>query len=328
MSIDKQSEEITKAPKSIAIVGLGGISGTHLHHLGNLDSFRIIGGVDTSLEKRQQFEIKHHAPSYASLNLLLASQKPDGVLVATPPSVREEIITEALNEHLFVLSEKPLASTAISACQLALHPNADRLHVGYCHRFTGATQIAKKLVNEGAIGDIIWMNICFSGWMPSIREHWMTDPPISGGGALHDNGCHALDLFCFLNGTVQRASGLKRQSWPGRGEDSFAFTVQSQSGVMGIMQGSYLSGSPRNEWEIMGTKGALRYDYSNSPEIVRHITPEGEEHLTVAPPSVRFLCQLEEWRRAIAGHKTMLATAEEGAQINRILEQIGREHKQ
>lgn len=310
--------------KQIAIIGLGGIAGTHRHHLNRTPGLQLAGGVDISPGRRDAFIAGENAPAYASFAELLEARPVDGIVVATPPTAREAIVLQALEAGVAVLSEKPLAADAATARRLAAHPRAALLRVGYCHRWTEAAQEARRLIEAGELGELVSMQVCFSGWAPAMKEHWMTDPAVSGGGALVDNGCHALDLFAYLCGKPERVEGSLRHGWPGRGEDSFALSARSEQGALGVLHGSYLHSAPRNEWEIVGTRATLRYSYDRATDTLLSIR-EGETRcIPVAPPSARFARQLQEWQRVLQGSASDMATAVEGAEISHWLEAIQR----
>ncbi len=310
-------------PKQIAMIGLGGIANTHFHYLSTSPRFRIVAGVEKAAQRREEFARQHQLPVYETVGELLQRSEIDGAIVATPPSAREEIISALLDRKIFVLSEKPLASHPDAADRLASHPHAEHyLKVGYCHRFTGAALQAREFIQRGILGTPIWMNICFSGWMPEMEQHWMTTPALSGGGALLDNGCHALDLLSFLIGTPTLVTGSTHHHWAERGDDTFALITRSTSGALGLLQGSYLSRISRNEWEITGTEATLRYNYQQQTDQLLLIDQNGEHSITVASPGLRFPAQHEAWYSAMNGESTHLATASEAAAINQWLHRL------
>lgn len=305
--------------KRIAVIGLGGIANSHIHFLQILETATLVAGVDCNPLKRIEFSEKHGLRAYGDIEALLEREELDGIIIATPPSQREAIVEKALQRSLAVLSEKPLADSEESARRIfalsELYPTS-QLHVGYCHRFTGAAQEARKILHENGIGEPVWMQIAFSSNTPTMEQHWMTDPLISGGGAAMDNACHALDLFQFLLGPIENSSGLYRYGWKNRGEDSFAINAQTREGALGLFAGSYLCSAPRNTWEICGTKATLRYDYGSANDQLLQISSDASQELiAVSSPGKRFKDQLSAWISSMDGTSNDLATAKEGLEI-------------
>jgi predicted dehydrogenase len=164
------------------------------------------------------------------------------------------------------------------------------------------------------------MQIVFSGNMPAMKDHWMTDPAVSGGGAAMDNACHALDLFQFILGGITSSSVEHRHSWEGRGEDSFAISAKSDQGALGVFLGSYLCSVPENRWEICGTEAVLSFNYDGGgATLVKTSSDKQREEISVAAASTRFPSQMLSWLESIEGRQSDIATAEQALDIALVL---------
>lgn len=126
---------------------------------------------------------RYYGAAFETVEQMLEQNRPDAVVIATPPNVRMASVPRCLELGLSVLSEKPLA-------------------IGFCHRFTPAVQAIRKLIQGGQFGRVAEVRVNFSGPDPSRSTHWMSDPAISGGGVAIDNAVHAIDLFQFLCGPL------------------------------------------------------------------------------------------------------------------------------
>ena len=159
----------------------------------------------------------------AMLTNLEAAAELDGVIVCTPPSARTEVVAAALGAGLSVLTEKPLAHRLEEGQRLAdlaeAHPGQTCL-VGFCHRFTPAIDTMIELASAGRIGSVVRFENTFAANLPHLRDAWMSDPAVSGGGSLIDTGMHSLDLFRYLFGHTAVEGAVMRQGWTGRGESN------------------------------------------------------------------------------------------------------------
>lgn len=310
----------------IAIIGLGGIGARHAESILQNPEMTLVAGVDINPAQREQFEQTRQLPTFETAEALFSEKQVDAVVISTPPVARLEPIEAALKAGCHILSEKPLAidlreATLIRDLQTQ-HPGS-LFHVGYCHRFTGAAQKSRELIEAGSLGDVIWIHVVFSSNTPQMEDRWSTNPAVSGGGAAMDNACHAIDLFQYLANSEISARGFYRNSWPNRGEDSFSISLASKNQILGSVLGSYLSSTPRLFWEICGSKGTLRFDYAGPGDHLQCIHADGSvEQIPVLSSRQRFARQIEIWGQAIHGKATDLATLNDGYQVSTIMEQL------
>lgn len=309
--------------KKIVIIGLGGIGQRHIQCVQESAGATLVAGVDPDISRQEVFRKEQGLPVFASVEELLRFDVPDGVIIATPPSARISILREVLPMGCHVLMEKPLAHTrehAQDIVELARQFPQAPVHVGFCHRFTGAAEVAKAQLEKGKIGDVVWMNINFSGNNPQMESRWMTDPALSGGGAAMDNACHAVDLFRFVIGESIQTKSFLRRSWVSRGDDSFLLAVQEESGVLGALQGSYLCSTPRLCWEICGSEATLRFNYAGEGNRIEVIRADGmEESLVVSFARERFSRQFDAWLQSFEGKPSQLASLEDAFFVAEIM---------
>ena len=102
---------------------------------------------------------------------------------------------------MHVLSEKPLAEDAVRGAAMveAARTNDRVLDVSFNHRRRGDVKALKKLVDDGALGEIYYAK---AGWLsrsgiPGLGT-WFTRQALAGGGPLMDIGVHMLDMALHL----------------------------------------------------------------------------------------------------------------------------------
>ena len=121
------------------------------------------------------------------------------------------IALDALARGKHVLCEKPLALDADDAhrlCEAALA--TDRVtQVGFVYRQWPAVAMARRLVDEGAIGEVRTARARFLldyNGDPDIPMNWRFDRARAGSGALGDVGSHCIDLLQHLVGPISEVT--------------------------------------------------------------------------------------------------------------------------
>ena len=132
----------------------------------------------------------------------------DVVNIVTPNDSHRAIAEFAMAHGKHVLCEKPLALSAADAREMAEQSRRSKgTHmVGFNYRRCPAVLEAKKLIDEGAIGEILGFRALYlQDWaMPDGTPwSWRFGAKEAGSGALGDIGSHALDYALFLVGEVE-----------------------------------------------------------------------------------------------------------------------------
>jgi predicted dehydrogenase len=150
---------------------------------------------------------------YAGYLEMLAERQPDYVLLATPPSVRLEIVSHCARLGIHVLAEKPAAAVPHEADEQADRMRTAGLVFGYVHNYLFYPEYARlrRIVAEREIGDLRHAALNFLGVEDrpgngAYRPGWRHDPAAGGGGVLMDM-IHAIYLAEHLAGDEIRAVG-------------------------------------------------------------------------------------------------------------------------
>lgn len=135
----------------------------------------------------------------------------DTVVVCTPPHLHADITIAALESGKHVLCEKPLARTEEEARAMvqAAEQSGKVLKCGFNHRHHPGIQQVRRWVDEGALGDLMFIR-CRYGicGRPGYEHEWRADPRIVSGGQLAEQGIHAIDLFRWFLGDPETAAAL------------------------------------------------------------------------------------------------------------------------
>ena len=225
---------------------------------------------------------------YDDADELINDPEVDAVYVATPPDSHREYAVRVARAGKPVYVEKPMARTAqeceemISACDQA---GVD-LFVAYYRRAMPRFVTVKEILEQGRIGALRSVSIRNERPAPvgAGDEGWRVDPEISGGGHFVDLGSHTLDLLDWLLGPVTYAAGVAtNRGGRYRAEDLVTGVFEFGSGVEGVGTWNFDSFQAKDEIEIIGTAGELRFScFAEDP--LRLLTARGEEHISAPYP--------------------------------------------
>jgi predicted dehydrogenase len=244
---------------------------------------------------------------YDDANELINDPEVDAVYVATPPDSHREYAVRVAQAGKPVYVEKPMARTAleceemISACGRA----GVGLFVAYYRRALPRFATVKELLDGGRIGQLRSV---------SIRNEraaqvngagdggWRVKPEISGGGYFVDLGSHILDLLDWLLGPVTYAAGVAtNRGGRYRAEDLVAGVFNFGSGVEGVGIWNYDSFQDKDQIEIIGTAGALRFScFGDEP--LRLLTGRGAELIEAPNPQIVQLPLIQTVVNDLTGH--------------------------
>jgi predicted dehydrogenase len=144
---------------------------------------------------------------------LVARDDIDLIDVSTPGDTHAAITIEAAKNGKHVFCEKPLANTLAEAKQMrdAAQKAGVVGMVNFNYRRVPAVQLAKRLIDEGRIGQIYhWRAVYLQDWImdPNFPLVWRLDKNAAGSGTLGDLGAHIIDLARMLVGEIASVTGL------------------------------------------------------------------------------------------------------------------------
>jgi predicted dehydrogenase len=154
----------------------------------------VVAVASRDLGRARDFAAQHSIPlalgSYAEL---IANDDIDLVYVPLPPSAHLEWCTAALANGRHVLVEKPFASNAQDAAQMAAAARASGRHLieGFHYRFHPLFEKALQAIRGGTIGRIRHVEAVFNANLPDTPGELRYIEEL-GGGALMDLGCYCI----------------------------------------------------------------------------------------------------------------------------------------
>ena len=225
----------------------------------------------------------------------------DVVDICTPGDTHAEIAIAALRAGKHVLCEKPLANDPADAADMVVAAElAEQRGIiamcGYSYRRTPALALARRLIEEGALGTIRHVRAQYlQDWLSDADapHTWRLDRAAAGSGALGDIGAHSIDTAQWLTG--DRIEGVsahlrtfvtsrpRRSAEVGLGgtgdldgarlpvdvDDAAAFIAGFGNGALGVFEATRMALGRRNanRIEINGDRGAIAFDFERMNEL-------------------------------------------------------------
>jgi predicted dehydrogenase len=240
------------------ILGTGAIARQFVQGLNSLPEAKVLAVGSRSKASAEKFAAKRGIPRrHASYDDLASDPDVDVVYVATPHPFHAENATLCLEAGKAVLCEKPFSVNAAEAQRVVGLAREKGLFLieGMWTRFFPLMEELRRLVSEGAIGELRMLNVDFgfrAGLDPASR---LFDPKL-GGGALLDVGVYCVSLASMILGRPSGSVGLSHLGETGVDEQA-SIVLEHEGGRLANLSIGIRTATPQ-EATIMGTEGYVR----------------------------------------------------------------------
>lgn len=220
------------------VIGLNGIGGRHAQALAAMDRVDLVAVADLRDDLRGSFAEKFGATGFADYQEMVKTCDLDAVVIGTPHFLHAPMSLFCLEAGLHVFVEKPVAMTVSEADQVIDLATAKdlKLAVGHNYRTFPGNRAMKKLIDEGALGDIhrvLWQWLETRPETYYDRDMWRCTWAQAGGGVLMNQVSHDIDLICWLLGEPVAVSAMI-ENWGHKAEieDAAIANIQFKSGAL------------------------------------------------------------------------------------------------
>ncbi|WP_371156172.1 Gfo/Idh/MocA family protein [Jannaschia sp. 2305UL9-9] len=288
---------------------------------------------------------------------LVGDPRVDAIVIASPQSTHRAIAEAAFALGKPVFCEKPLGrDLADSRAMVAAADAAGVVNMtGFNYVRTPATQYARQLLQEGAIGDVTW-------YRGEHTEDFLADPEAPATwrcqgrdtGTMGDLAPHPINCALALMGPIASLNAVietVHETRPGAdgpvtvtNDDHAQIMLRFASGAMGHLYASRTATGKKMgyAYEIHGTRGAIRFDGEdqNSLHVYRAEGPEAGRGFTriltgPAHPNYAAFCQgpghgtgyqdqiiieARDFLAAIEAGASAFPTFRDGMEVNRVVD--------
>lgn len=185
--------------KRVAIFGMGGVAERiHFPACAVVPDVQVVGACEINAERRRLGERFGIRNVYEDPVTLIEKEKPDIVIIGTPPDSHRDLCLLALNHGAHVFCEKPFVNDIEEATQVIEAAERNRLAVSINnqYRYMEMYRVAKERLARGDFGRLFLLQ-CWQQMMhpPSKEKGWRAQLIRS---TLFEFGTHVLDLICFF----------------------------------------------------------------------------------------------------------------------------------
>jgi len=250
-------------PVRFALIGTGNISAIHAQAIKEIPGAQLTAAF--SVAGLEDFAKKWGCAAAGSLEELLARTDVDAVCITTPSGSHGDPAVAALRAGKHVLCEKPLEITPqrIDAILTAAKESGSLLAAVFQSRFGEGAQKVKKAVDEGRFGRLTLCSAYIKWWRTQQYYDsgaWRGTWEMDGGGALMNQGVHAIDLLTWFVGVpVEVKANIATLAHERIAvEDTAVATLRFANGALGVIEGATSTYPGWNKRiELSGDKGSV-----------------------------------------------------------------------
>lgn len=320
----------------VGLVGTG-ITGCHARGFQKCNDVEMKAVCDINQERAKRFADEFGIKNiYSDYKEMLQDAELDAVTVGTPNALHAPVVIAAFEAGKHVLCEKPIATTATEAkAMVEAGKKANKIFMmGFNNRFRGDTQLLKKCIENGDLGEIYYAK---TGWLrrrgiPGMGG-WFTTKAMSGGGPLIDLGVHVLDLTLWLMGNPKPVYVMgssyakfgpdmaKQAGGTYDVEDLATGMVKLENGATIFVEASWHSHVEREKIysQLVGTKGGAELE---PLRIYTDVNGNCADLQLQHPHQNGHEMEIVHFVECIREGKTPIATGEHGLHIQQILDAI------
>ncbi|OAB46429.1 Gfo/Idh/MocA family protein [Paenibacillus antarcticus] len=244
-----------------------------------LEGAKVVAVYDPENAEKVATELKCDVED--SIEALCSRTDVDAVIVASPNGFHKHPVQCAAENKKHVFCEKPIA-LSYQDCNEMIEKTKENgviFMAGHVMNFMNGVRTAKKLINEGRIGEILFCHAERNGWEEAQTEiSWKKKREISGGHLYHH--IHELDFIQFLMGPAERVTMMggnvaHHGEKFGNEDDMLFISLEFSNNRFATLQYGSAFRWGEHYVKIQGTKGAILIDLQDVKVVLK--MPEGEE---------------------------------------------------
>lgn len=339
------------------IIGCGGIARRHALAYTQLDTSELVGVCDAVPERAQAFAEQYGARPYTDPATMLEESGVQAVSICTPHPLHPPLLILAAEHGIHAITEKPMG-IELEECDRAIEAArkaGTKQAVIFQRRFWPASLRLRKAIDDGKLGEIVLGSCVVRFSRPPAyyqRDAWRGKWATEGGGVLVNQAVHAIDMFQWYMGPIERLFGR----WGNlthpyiEVEDTATASIKFKNGAQGTIEasvspnktdysfarivvygsnGGWASVTEMPEgrvglndvWEIPGEEeeGTRRYQEEYAQELYMFESVAGGR-----PVTSYHQLQIEDFLDAILQDREPLVNGEEGRKSVEIIQAIYR----
>jgi predicted dehydrogenase len=221
----------------LALVGTGWQGQGHLNTIKEIENIKVVGLCDLNAEMLEKAVNKFGFKGFSNYVEMLEETKPDGIIICTPPEVREFLVREAAERGIHCFIEKPPAKDLEMAKKVdgILDQTGVINSVGFMYRYSRAVLKTRELLVNRRVALVRSAMLDGLALRPNWPR-WFFNKERSGG-PVFDQAIHIFDLSRYLLGEMEQVTGYQANLVVPKAddftvEDSFSLAIKYKSGIL------------------------------------------------------------------------------------------------
>jgi predicted dehydrogenase len=303
---------------SVLVVGCGSIGKRHARVLKSL-GVADIRACDPAAQQRQSLSAETPgARIYNSYQTALLD-RPDTVLICTPPAMHVPMAQQAIAAGCHVLMEKPLSDTldGIDELQALADQRGKKVMVALCFRYHDGLLRAKQYLDAGRIGRLVSIRALMGEHLPDVRPDYRTLYLAVCNGAFEL--MHDLDLAVWYAGQPVKRLHCVFGTYSDIGiqaPDLAEFLLDFEDRCVATVHLDFFQTPRRRQMELIGTKGVISVEFASWDRCVLSLYEHGSGRWNVEELATdrddMFRAEDREFLEAVAADKPVRCTIAEG----------------
>ena len=282
-------------PLGFGIVGLGMIANYHARAIAEAGGARLMGVAGRDAAKARQFAEAKGVPFWTTrIEELVLRPDIQVICIATPSGLHLDPVLAALRAGRHVIVEKPLEITVERVDEMIRAADAAgvRLAAIFQSRFGTGAGTVKAAIDSGRFGRMVLASAYVKWHMkPEYYKGWKGTLSIDGGGALMNQGIHAVDLLQWFAGLPAEVFGwtTRRVHTGIEAEDTVTAALRYPGGALGTIEATtaaYPGWSRRIE--ICGENGSAALEDDRIVRWEFRVPQPGDEAVLRAEPDEKM----------------------------------------
>lgn len=241
---------------NVGVIGVGAMGYNHARVYSKIENANLMAVSDLMKPKVDEVAQKYNVLSFVDYNDILKMPEIEAVSVCVPTTHHFNVVMDAIEHGKHVLVEKPIAFTLREAKSMvkAAKDNGVKLATGHVERFNPAVEMAKELINDDVIGEVVSASAKRVGPFP---------PRIKDVGVTIDLAIHEVDVMFYLFDSpvsqiyAHMGSRLEKCEY----EDHAEIMSKFKNGIIGMLEVNWLTPYKKRKLEITGVDGIISIDY-------------------------------------------------------------------
>ena len=266
----------------IGVIGCGGMGRSLANGAHAVEGIDVICVSDLQEELAKTLAENLNTNYTTDYHQLLAHDKIQAVLIASPPFLHAQMAIDATNAGKHVFSEKPMAPT-LEECDsmiAAAEENDVYLTIGLVCRYHATHSKVREIVQSGELGNPVNMMVHRIGgpWGGGNRVPWRLEREKSGGSLMEINA-HEIDFMRWTCGDVEKVYGVGGQyvhdhtNYP----DLVLASLNFKNGAVGLLHSSHVAAIGGYGGRVDCDKGTIYFPQTWGGDASIQVKPfEGE----------------------------------------------------